>query len=137
MVAGRGPSIRTAPLCKAFEGNRGQCPHRVFQKLLHSCLSSPTKAWTCKPGLSIAVRVAFFNVRDDPNEHVDLARDPDYKSIFRNMHEKLQLRNKDIFKPERGSPTSMGAPSAPSQRSASSTALHLRGAQISKLKMRC
>ncbi|CAE7809067.1 ARSB [Symbiodinium necroappetens] len=47
----------------------------------------------------------LFNVRDDPTEHVDLARDPDYASLFWNMHETLELMNKDIFEPDRGAAT--------------------------------
>eukprot|EP00439_Symbiodinium_sp_Y106_P025968 s1889_g3.t1 len=47
----------------------------------------------------------LFNVRDDPKELVDLAKDPDYNSIFQQMHGTLLLRNMDIFDPERGSPT--------------------------------
>ena len=43
-------------------------------------------------------------MRDDPTEHEDLAKDPDY-STFQEMQESLQLMNKNIFHPERGSPT--------------------------------
>ena len=62
--------------------------------------SKELQAWTVDCGEG-----CLFNVRDDPTEHVDLAQDPDYKSIFRTMHETLQLMNQDIFDPERGSPS--------------------------------
>ena len=39
--------------------------------------SKDEQSWTVDCGEG-----CLFNVRDDPNEHVDLVRDPDYKSIF-------------------------------------------------------
>ena len=54
-----GPVYPNCSTVQAFEVNRGHWPCRCIQILLHICPSSPTKAKSCNPGLSIAVRVAF------------------------------------------------------------------------------
>jgi len=74
-------------------------------KMLPSAQQNETelRTWTqdCRSG-------CLVNVEKDPTEHHDLAKDPSYAYILRELQVTLNELNKDLFRPDRGTSSAEG-----------------------------